>query len=53
LDIRVVTRKLAGISTATSSREGTVHLMFGGVPLNVCVLEVQSCPMNILSHAAL
>jgi hypothetical protein len=41
-DIRVVTRRLEGISTANSSREGTVHLVFGGVALNVRVLEVQS-----------
>jgi hypothetical protein len=30
-----------------------VHLTFGGVPLDVRVLEVPSCLINILSHSAL
>jgi hypothetical protein len=29
-----------------------VHLLLGGVPLYVRVLEVPSCPINILSHCA-
>jgi hypothetical protein len=52
-DIRVSLRRLSGISGAKSGRECTVHLLFGGVPLDVRVLEVQSCPINILSHSVL
>jgi hypothetical protein len=52
-DVRVSLRRLSGISGAKSGREYTVHLMFGGVPLDVRVLEVPSCPINILSHSAL
>jgi hypothetical protein len=52
-DVRVSLRRLSDISGAKSGRECTVHLLFGGVPLDVRVLEVPSCPINILSHSAL
>jgi hypothetical protein len=52
-DVRVSLRRLSGISGAKSGRECTVHLLFGGVPLDVRVLEVPSCPINILFHSAL
>jgi hypothetical protein len=37
-DVRVSLRRLSGISGAKSGRECTVHLLFGGVPLDVHVL---------------
>jgi hypothetical protein len=52
-DVRVSLRRLSCISGAKSGRECTVHLLFGGVPLDIRVLEVPSCPINILSHSAL
>jgi hypothetical protein len=52
-DVHVSLRRLSGISGAKSGRECTVHLMFRAVPLDVRVLEVPSCPINILSHSAL
>jgi hypothetical protein len=52
-NIRMSLRSLSCISGAKSGRECIVHLLFGGVPLDVRVLEVPSCQINILSHSVL